>query len=71
MSNAPQAQKPQAQNTPSSNQTQGKTAQQVGNNVKKDEPTAKTGKDNMKNEGGHCSTSDNKSSDCGTKSSKI
>jgi len=61
MSNAPQAQKPQAQqNTPSSNQNQSKTTAQVGNNVKKDEPTAQSGKDSMKNEGGSCSTSDNK-----------
>jgi len=47
MSNAPQ--NPQAQKTDYSNQS--KTAQ-VGNNTKKDEPTAKSGKDGMKNEGG-------------------
>ena len=65
MSNAPQAQKPQAQNTPSSNQNQGKTPQtgnQAGNNVKKDESTAQSGKTAMKNEGGSGSTSGNKSS---------
>jgi len=51
MSNTPQAQKPQAQNTPSSIQNQNKTAQ-------KDE----SGKDRMKNEGGNSATSDKKSS---------
>ncbi len=61
MSNTPQAQKPQAQNIPASDQSQTKNAQ-VGNNVKKDEPTAQSSKDNMKNEGGgSCSTSDKKS----------
>jgi len=53
-------QNPQAQNIPSSSQNQSKTAQ-VGNNVKKDEPTAQSGKDRMNNEGG-CSTSGDKSS---------
>jgi len=46
---------------------QGKTAQ-VGNNTKKDEPTAQSGKDGMKNEGGSCSTS-GKSSQGNPKSS--
>lgn len=59
MSNAPQGQKPQAQKSEYSNQS--KTGK-VGNNIRKDEPTAKTGKDRMKNEGGSCSTSGNKSS---------
>ena len=58
MSNAPQAQKPQAQKNEYSNQ--GNTAQKVGNNVKKDEPTAQSGKDNMTNEGGKSSTADTK-----------
>jgi len=60
MSNAPQAQKPQAQNIPSSNQNQSKTTAPVAGNVKKDETTTQSGKDSMKNEGGSCSTSDNK-----------
>jgi hypothetical protein len=56
-----QTQKPSTQNIPSSNQNQSNPAQQVGNNVKKDEPTAQSGKDNMKNEGSSCSSSDKKS----------
>ena len=59
MSNAPQAQKPQAQTNPSSNQNQGKTAPVAGN-AKKDETTVQTGKDTMKNEGGSISNSENK-----------
>jgi len=51
-------QNPQAQNIPSSSQNQSKTAP-VGNNVKKDDPTAQ---DRMKNEGGSCATSGDKSS---------
>lgn len=60
MSNEQQTQKPQAQTIPSSNQNQSKTAQQIGTNVKKDEPTAQSGSDSMQNEGGHSSSSDNK-----------
>ncbi len=68
MSTAPQGQKPQAQKSDYSNQS---NAGKVGNNIRKDEPTAKAGKDGMKNEGGSCSTSSNKASDCGTKSAKV
>jgi hypothetical protein len=65
MSNAPENQNPQVQNDQYS--SQGKTAQ-VGNNIKKDEPTAQSGKDRMKNEGGNASTS-GKSSQTDTKPS--
>ena len=67
MSNAPQGQKPQAQKSDYSNQS---NAGKVGNNIRKDEPAAKASKDGMKNEGASCYTSGNKTSDCGTKSSK-
>ena len=56
MSNAPQ--NPKAQNNENSNQSK---PTQVGNNIKKDEPTAQTGKDRMKNEGGSSSSVDKKS----------
>ena len=59
MSNAPQGQKPQAQKSEYSNQS---NAGKVGNNIRKDEPTVKAGKDAMKNEGGISATSNSKSS---------
>lgn len=59
MSNAPQGQKPQTQKSEYSNQS---NAGKVGSNIRKDEPTAKTGKDGMKNEGGSNAASGNKSS---------
>ena len=62
MSNTPQAQKPQAQNIPSSNQNQSKTAPAAGN-VKKDEQAAGS----MKDKGNSCATSDKKSKDAGCK----
>lgn len=48
--------------TPSSNKSD------VGSNIRKDEPNAGKKSGGMKDEG--CSTSDSKSSECGTKSSK-
>ena len=52
MSNAPQSPKPKLQKNEYSNQD---NAPRVGNNIKKEETLAK---DRMKNEGGHCDTSD-------------
>lgn len=65
MSNSPQNQNRPAQNAPSSNQP---NAGKVGNNVRKDEPTAQKHTGGMKDEAR--STSGNKASESGVKSSK-
>jgi len=65
MSNSPQNQNRPAQNTPSSDQP---NAGKVGNNVEKDEPTAQKRTGGMKDDAS--STSGNKTSDYGAKSSK-
>lgn len=59
MSNAPEGQKPQTQKSEYSNQS---SASKTGNNTRKNESSAKSGKDNMENEGGRNSTSGDKSS---------
>lgn len=65
MSNSPQNQNRPAQNAPSSNQP---NAGKVGNNVRKDEPTAEKKTGGMKDEAR--STSGNKACESGVKSSK-
>ena len=66
MSNAPQNQNQnqKAQNVPAANQA---NTAKVGNNIKKDEPTA--GKDSVSMKGGACSTdksAGDKASSCST-----
>lgn len=65
MSNSPQSPKPQAQKSDYSNQS---NAGKVGNNVRKDEPTAQKKAGGIKDDAR--STSGNKASESGVKSSK-